>query len=114
MARGDIVYAELPTLSQSGHEQMGRRPALIVHDDATSTTLPVIMIIPFTGSQKALSYAHTILVQPTQQNGLATPSVLLIFQLRAIDRKRLRDKIGELETAIVKDVDAQLRRMLNL
>ena len=115
MARGDIVYVDLPALPRGGgHEQMGQRPALIVHDDTTSATLSVIMIAPFTTNLNAASYPHTIYVQPTPQNGLMQPSVLLVFQLRAIDRRRLRNKIGKLEGHILKQVNTELRAMLGL
>jgi mRNA interferase MazF len=115
MARGDIIYVDLPQpAGPTGHEQIGIRPVLVVHDDATSGVLSVIVIIPFTATLTAQRYPHTILVQPSPQNGLTAPSVLLVFQLRAIDRTRFKNTIGHLEPNIMQLVEDELRRMLGL
>lgn len=115
MARGDIVLVELPQpKGSSGHEQFGLRPALIIHDDATSNIVSVIMIIPFTSQLAAQRFPHTLLVQPTASNGLTTPSVLEIFQLRAIDKKRLSKTIGQLDANTLIIVGDEMRRLLGL
>lgn len=115
MARGDIVLVNLPQpAGAAGHEQVGRRPALVVHDDATSPTLSVIMIIPFTSKLSAERFPHTIFVEPSPENGLALPSVLLVLQLRAIDRSRIDKTIGRLEAGLMERVNAEMRRMLGL
>jgi mRNA interferase MazF len=115
MARGDIVLVNLPQpIGGAGHEQAGNRPALVVHDDATFTTLSVIMIIPFTSQLNAQNFPHTILVQPSAQNGLNYPSVLLVFQLRAIDRNRITDTIGRLEENIMQRVNEEMKGLLGL
>ncbi len=89
MKRGDIILVELPQVQAGGHEQAGTRPALVVHNDATSSSLSVIMIVPLTSNLKAKNYPHTLLIQSSAQNGLDVPSVLLVFQLRAIDKRRI-------------------------
>jgi len=115
MVRGDIVIVNLPQpTGSSGHEQTGDRPALIVHEDATRPTLPVVMIIPFTSNMNAQRFPNTILVQPSPQNGLSIPSVLLVFQLRAIDNQRILKTIGHLEPQTMELVNDQLRRLLSL
>ncbi|MDL1944786.1 type II toxin-antitoxin system PemK/MazF family toxin [Chloroflexi bacterium CFX2] len=92
--RGDIVLVNLPqTADGAGHEQMGTRPALIVHADATNDTLSVIMIVPFTSNMKAQRFPHTIVVEPTEESGLTVQSVQLAFQLRAIERQRVKKMI---------------------
>ena len=101
MKRGDIILVELPQANTSGHEQEGSRPALVVHDDATSNQLSVIMIVP-------------ILVQPSVQNGLSMASVLLVFQLRAIDKRRIKRQLGTLEISILEQVDAEMKKLLGL
>ena len=86
-SRGDIVCVDIPVPpGGSGHEQAGTRPALVVHSDATIASLSVIMVVPLTGKLRAQRFPHTVLVTPTSQNGLSCPSVLLVFQLRAIDK----------------------------
>ncbi|HLF75347.1 MAG TPA: type II toxin-antitoxin system PemK/MazF family toxin [Anaerolineales bacterium] len=115
MRRGDIVLVHLPQIADSaGHEQVGTRPALVVHDDSTSNTLSVIMIVPFTSNIKAQGFPHTILIHPSAENGLTVPSILLVFQLRAIDRQRVRRKIGHLEIDPMRKVDQELRDLLGL
>lgn len=114
MKRGDVILVELPQADTSGHEQEGIRPALVVHDDATSSQLSVIMIVPMTSNLRAKSFSHTILIQPSSQNGLSMPSVLLIFQLRAIDKRRIKRTIGTLEISIMEQVDAEMKKLLGL
>src|SRR5574337_2017527 len=109
MNRGDIVLVDIPEpKGMSGHEQVGNRPALIVHNDITSSVLSVIVIIPFTGKTSATRFPHTISVSPTRLNGLDSPSILLVFQLRAIDKKRIGRAIGRLEDDVMNLVDIEL------
>jgi mRNA interferase MazF len=113
--RGDIVLVNLPqTADGAGHEQVGTRPALIVHDDVTSDTLSVVMIVPFTSNIKAQRFPHTILVEPTEENGLTMESVLLVFQLRAIDRQRITKTIGHLEDELIEKVNQEMKGLLGL
>lgn len=115
MNRGDIMLVNLPTPpGGTGHEQIGPRPALIVHNDVTNKILPVIVIIPFTTQLGALRFPHAIRVEPSEENGLSQTSVLMVFQLRAIDKQRLLYKIGRLEEDILKKADAEIRLMLGL
>ena len=114
MARGDVVLVNLPEVASAGHEQIGRRPALVVHDDATENALSVIMIVPFTSNLNAKRFPHTIIVPPSHQNGLSVESILLVFQLRAIDRNRISKVLGHLEKEILVQVDKELRSLLGL
>ena len=72
------------------------------------------MIVPVTGELSALRFPYTIRVEPSEANGLIMPSVLLVFQLRAIDRARIIDTIGRIEPEYVEKLDAEMRRLLNL
>jgi len=115
MARGDILTVNLPTPSGGmGHEQVGNRPALVVQNDATDPHLPTAMIVPFTSKLAALRYPHTFRVDPSPQNGLAWSSVLLVFQLRAIDKNRLGNLIGCLEEHYLQQLEAEMRGLLGL
>lgn len=51
-------------------------------------------------------------IEPSPLNGLTLPSVAMVFQMRAIDRKRIIRKIGELEPEYLAQVDAEIWRML--
>ena len=115
MARGDVLLVNLPIPSSgAGHEQMGNRPAIAVQNDASDPRLSTTMIIPFTSSLGALRYPHTFRVDPSQENGLDRPSVLLVFQLRAIDKMRIAGKIGRLEQHYLQRLDAEIRDLLSI
>lgn len=115
MKRGDIVLVNLPQSADgAGHEQMGTRPALVVQNDASDESLSVIMIVPFTSNLKAQRFLHTVLIEPSKENGLTVPSILLVFQLRAIDKKRVAKKIGRLEIKLMGKVDQEIKDLLGL
>jgi len=115
MARGDILAVDLPaSAGRAGHEQVGYRPAIVVQTDVTDTNLPTTMIVPLTANLSALRFPHTFRVDPSPQNGLARPSVLLVFQLRAIDKKRLGTRIGRLDQHYLQQLEAEIRHLLAL
>ena len=104
----EIYLAEIP--KTNGHEQFGFRPVLLV-----SQPIPEIsLIIPFTSNILALRFPYTLKIEPSLKNGLSFPSILLIFQLRAIDSKRLRKRLGELEEFYIVQVKEELRKILNI
>ena len=86
----EIYLAEIP--KTNGHEQFGFRPVLLVAQPISD----IALIIPFTSNILALKFPFTLKIDPSFKNGLSFSSVLLIFQLRAIDSKRLRKKLGNL------------------
>ncbi|MDZ7951655.1 type II toxin-antitoxin system PemK/MazF family toxin [Nostoc sp. DedQUE09] len=108
MARGDILLVGLPESDK--REEKGNRPAIAVQTDIA--TSPMLMIVPVTSSLGALRFPFTVRIEPSQQNGLTLPSVAMVFQLRAIDRKRIIQKIGELELQYLTQVDAEIWQML--
>lgn len=115
MARGDILRVDLPAPADSaGREQIGNRPAIVVQTDVTTAQLPTVMIVPFTSNLAATRFPHTLCVDPSAQNGLTRRSVLLVFQLRALDKRRLGNKIGHLEEYYLQQLEAEIRRLLNL
>lgn len=60
----------------------------------------------------ALHFVFTVEVQPSESNGLTLPSVAMIFQLRAIDRRRIVRKIGQLEPEILAEIDEKIWQLL--
>ncbi|PHJ61838.1 hypothetical protein VF14_19485 [Nostoc linckia z18] len=108
MARGDILLVGLPESDK--REQKGNRPAIAVQTDVA--TSPMLMIVPVTSSLSALRFPFTIRIEASEQNGLTLPSVAMVFQLRAIDRKRIIQKIGELELQYLTQVDTEIWQML--
>ena len=110
MKYGDIYSVEIP--SSDDHEQAGIRPAIIVQ--TLKAQLPTIVIVPLTAKLAALSFTATFRIVPDEENHLTTESVALVFQLRAIDKKRLKSKIGNLSEKYLKELKAQLKFLLNI
>ncbi|BAS57670.1 MazF family transcriptional regulator [Leptolyngbya boryana NIES-2135] len=108
MARGDILLVSLPDSDK--REKKGNRPAIAVQTDLGNS--PMLMVIPITSSLGALRFSFTVEIKPSKQNGLTLPSVAMVFQMRAIDRKRIIRKIGQLESEYLVQVDAAIWQML--
>lgn len=80
MTVGDMHWAQLPTAN--GHEQGGRRLAIILQHDQYAGELPVVLVVPLTTARAAMRFSGTTLIRPTAENGVPQPSVALVFQLR--------------------------------
>jgi mRNA interferase MazF len=106
---GAVHWIELP--ASVGHEQSGRRPGVIVQDDAYAAKLPVVFTIPLTTATSTLRFAGTVLVQPSDENGLRSPSVALVFQARAVDRRRIGDRLGSVSAGVLADIFAALDKL---
>ena len=89
---GDIHWVELPI--GDGHEQQGQRPAIILQNDGYAGNLPTVLVVPLSAAKRALRFPGTTLVSATAGSGLRNDSVALVFQFRAIDRSRIKDKAG--------------------
>jgi mRNA interferase MazF len=109
MSRGETFWVELPPAN--GREQVGRRPSVIVQDETYAATSPLVIVVPLTGAVAASRFPGAVLVDPTPQNGLERPSVALVFQVRAIDRRRVNGKIGALDTEALSRVFEALDRL---
>lgn len=110
MRRGEIWWVRLPP--SNGREQAGERPAIIVQDDAFIATLPMVLIVPLTGALNAARFPCTLVIQPDPRNGLLRPSVALVFQMRALDKRRFLRRIGELDAATLSQIWALLDNLL--
>lgn len=108
MNRGEIWFVELPI--SGGHEQSGLRPVIVLCEADAEMAL----VIPFTSNLQALRYSNTISVKPTGTNGLKENSVALVFQIRAIGKNRLLEKIGSLEKEHLQEMNRMLKKMLLL
>ncbi len=96
---GDVSWVEFPP--RGGHAQAGRRPAIVAQAASVAGRLPTVLLIPLTTRLEALRFPGTILVEPDADNGLSRPSVALVFQLTAIDRRFLSEKVGHVSEAVV-------------
>ncbi len=103
--RGDVFYAELDPVI--GSEQGGVRPVLIVQNDVGNQHSPTTIIAAITGQlTKAKLPTHVDLAG--RENGLAKNSVVLVEQVRTIDKTRLKEYICTLDKQIMEQVDQAL------
>lgn len=109
MKKGEVRRVSLPFAS--GHAQAGDRPAIILQDLPFNNSLPTTLIVPLTSKQSSLRFAGTLLVQPDPQNGLTTPSVALVFQLRALDQRHCGKVIGVIDAATLSQIDKLLDQL---
>jgi len=114
MQRGEVWEIDLPSPpGGAGREQSGRRPALVIQA-AFDPANPMSIIAPFTSNQSAARFPNTITIAPSSANGLTTVSILMLFQLRALDSKRFIRRLGGLTSAELAAVDGLLRPLLGL
>lgn len=111
MRRGDIYYADLRPVI--GSEQGGIRPVLIVQNDVGNKYSPTIICAAITSKlNKAKLPTHIPL--SSQECEIIKDSVILLEQLRTIDKKRLRDKVCHLDSDIMEKVNTALLISLEL
>ena len=100
--RGDIYYADLSPVV--GSEQGGMRPVLIVQNDVGNKHSPTVIAAAITSQiNKAKLPTHIALGARTY--GLSKDSVILLEQIRTIDKKRLKDRMGKLDDKLMNQVD---------
>ena len=109
MKKGEVWRASLPF--GPGHTQAGERPAVLIQDDAFNSSLPTVLVVPFTGTLAASRFAGTLVVQPDTQNGLSVPSVALVFQLSALDKRDCVHRLGILNQNILDQILTLLDRL---
>lgn len=92
--RGDIYYADLSPVV--GSEQGGVRPVLIVQNDVGNRYSPTVIAAAIT-SRRDKNNLPTHIEVDARNCGLAKDSIVLLEQVRTIDKRRLREKMGALE-----------------
>lgn len=109
--RGDIYYADLRPVI--GSEQGGIRPVLIIQNDVGNRHSPTVICAAITSKMnKAKLPTHVEL--EAERYDLVKDSVVLLEQLRTIDKQRLKDKVCRLDNEILKKVDRALEISLEL
>lgn len=103
--RGDIFYADLSPVV--GSEQGGVRPVLIVQNDVGNKYSPTVIAAAIT-SQINKAKLPTHIEISALEYGLQKDSVILLEQIRTIDKKRLREKIGRLDDELMEKVNEAL------
>ncbi|HIV03310.1 MAG TPA: type II toxin-antitoxin system PemK/MazF family toxin [Candidatus Aphodoplasma excrementigallinarum] len=100
--RGDIFYADLSPVI--GSEQGGVRPVLIVQNDVGNKYSPTVIAAAIT-SQINKAKMPTHIEIGAAEYGLSKDSVILLEQIRTIDKRRLREKIGRLDKTLMAQVN---------
>lgn len=100
--RGDIYYADLSPVV--GSEQGGVRPVLIVQNDVGNRHSPTVIAAAIT-SQKSKTNLPTHIRLDAGSTGLQRDSIVLLEQIRTIDKHRLREKMGKLDESSMVKVD---------
>lgn len=103
--RGDLFYADLSPVI--GSEQGGVRPVVIIQNDIGNKFSPTTIVAAIT-SVKNKSSMPTHVNVGKDVGGLPKDSVILLEQIRTIDKKRLREKIGRMTDAKMKEIDKAL------
>ena len=103
--RGDIFYADLSPVV--GSEQGGLRPVLIIQNDVGNKYSPTVIAAAIT-SKLGKSKMPTHIDVYADRFGLAKDSVILLEQIRTIDKKRLKEKMGHLDTDVMQQVNDAL------
>ena len=103
--RGEIYYADLSPVV--GSEQGGVRPVLIVQNDVGNKFSPTVIAAAIT-SQREKTKLPTHIEVSSRTCGLARDSVVLLEQIRTIDKQRLKEKMGSLDEGSMGKVDSAL------
>lgn len=109
--RGYLYYADLSPVV--GSEQGGVRPVLIIQNDIGNKYSPTVIVAAIT-SQINKAKLPTHIEISAHEYGLNKDSVILLEQIRTIDKKRLREKIGCLDKNMMLKVDNSLQISLGL
>lgn len=100
--RGDIFYADLSPVV--GSEQGGMRPVLIIQNDTGNKHSPTVIAAAIT-SQTGKARLPTHIELSARSVGLSRDSVILLEQIRTIDKSRLRERMGKLDESTMTKVD---------
>lgn len=100
--RGDIYYADLSPVV--GSEQGGMRPVLIVQNNVGNRYSPTVIAAAITSQQNKAKLPTHIEIE-ARTYGLSKDSVILLEQVRTLDKRRLREKMGRLDEQVMGQVD---------
>lgn len=104
--RGDLYSACLDPVV--GSEQGGIRPVLVIQNDVGNRHSPTVIVLAITGQiNKARLPTHVPV--PAEGNGLMKDSVILAEQIRTLDKRRLRERIGTIAPEVMEKVSEALK-----
>ena len=93
----DVFYVKLPD-EKCVSEQGGVRPCVIIQNEAGNLYSPTVIVIPLTTEIKKINQATHRIIHKTDANGLVSDSMALAEQVRVVDKSRLREKLGSLDS----------------
>ncbi len=108
MNQGDIyeIYLD-PTL---GSEQRGRRPAIILSGSGINKIMNTVIVVPLTTKLK--NYNDNLILEPNKTNGLKKISEALPIHIRAIDKTRLQNRVGNIAESEIQILKRSLDKIL--
>ena len=109
--RGDIFYADLNPVI--GSEQGGVRPVVIIQNNTGNKHSPTVIVAPVTSqiSKKRNMPTHCYI---NIENGIMEPSIILLEQIRTIDKKRLDEFVGSLDISAINEINQKLKMSIGL
>jgi mRNA interferase MazF len=110
--RGEIWLVEFDP--GRGHGIQKTRPAIIIQNDIGNRHSPVTIVAAVTSKVSPTPYPVEVVAAPGQRNGLTLPSAINLGQIRSVDRARLVKRLGVLDAATLRKVDAALKISLGL
>jgi len=110
--RGHIYIADLEPVR--GSEQGRTRPVVILSNDATNATSPVVTIAPLTSASNISRLYRTDVFVLASEAGLSVDSVVMLSQIRTIAKSRITQELGELSAATMALIEKAARFALDL
>ena len=108
--RGDVFWANLdPTI---GVEIKKTRPVVVVSNDVINRHSRLVVVVPLTTNITHLSPSHVLI--PQGEGGLSQDSKVLTEQIRAMDKRRLTNKIGTLSDRFMRLIEQAIRNTLDM
>ncbi|WP_239771831.1 type II toxin-antitoxin system PemK/MazF family toxin [Mammaliicoccus sp. P-M58] len=111
MRRGDVYLTDLSPVT--GSEQGGTRPVVIIQNDTGNRYSPTVIVAAITGKINKAKIPTHVEIEAAKYK-LDRDSVILLEQIRTIDKKRLKEKLTYLSDAKMKEVDIAIAISLNL
>ncbi len=111
MNKGDVYYANLG--NTTGSAQAGIRPVLIFQNNALFAHSRTVITIPFTRTLRRARIPGCVLVRQGE-GGLPQDSVALCYQIRAIDRSQLQNRLGSLTDATINEIENALNTTFDM
>lgn len=109
--RGDVYYADLRPVV--GSEQGGIRPVLIIQNDIGNKHSPTVICAAITSKMNKAKLPTHVELEATACH-MVKDSVILLEQLRTIDKRRLKDKVCHLDASVLEKIDSALKISLEL